>query len=273
METIGKYLFILLLIAPIVAQSQLAEELPQSAIATGDVGIEGPRNSRQQKATNTHQEPTDPAVNKLTAGIQADNSGHQARSERTKIRPAWSDWVEPISILTFLLVLVTIGMLIATMKIVKITRETAKRQLRAYVSARLADGEEVFLDDNECLSTPLIIENYGQTPAYNFRKSAFAGFFRYPLEDALDPPDYRGGSIAHIPPGQKVRMYPTLPRPLNGSEVEAIKTKKGCFCVWGYLEYTDIFNNLQTSGFRMLATGADFERGELAYCEEGNSAT
>jgi len=250
-----------------------AEEPVQGDNVTGYVGIKDTRNTNKQKVTNTHQNPTNPDINQISHDIQADNLGHQSKSEQATIRPAWSDWVEPISILTFLLVIVTVGMLIATLKIVKVTRQTAKQQLRAYVSARLADGEKVFLDENGRLSVPLIIENHGQTPAYNFRKSTFVGFFRYPLVDTLDPPDYRGGSVAHIPPGQKVRMYPTLPRPLNESEIESIRNKQGCFCVWGYLEYTDIFNNLQTAGFRMLSAGSDFDRGELAYCEEGNNAT
>ena len=257
MKIIIKSILILLLLSPIISQSQQAAE----------------DHAQNDNTTNIHKETTNPAINKLTTEIQADGFGYKARPEQTKHKPAWHNWFEPISILTFCLVLVTIGMFVATMRIVKVTRQTAKRQLRAYVSARLADGEKMFLDENDCLSVPLIIENHGQTPAYNFKKSSFVGFFRYPLEDILDPPDYKGGSVAYIPPGQKVRMYPTLPSALNGSEIEAIKSKKGCFCVWGYLEYTDIFNNLQTAEYRMLSTGADFERGEFAYCEEGNNAT
>jgi hypothetical protein len=273
MKIIIKFIFILLLLAPILAQSQVAKDFPQNNNATKDVGIKKTSESKKQKTSDTHKKITNLAINKLKTEVPAKNCAYKARPEQTKSKPAWHVWIEPISILTCCLVLVTIGLFVATMKIVKVTRQTAKRQLRAYVSARLADGEKIFLDENNCLSVPLIIENHGQTPAHKLRKSAFVNIFKNPLQDVLDPPEYNGGSVTCLAPGQKSRMYPTLPRALNGSEIISIKNKEGCFCVWGYLEYVDIFNNHQTTEFRMYSTGNDLERGELAYCEKGNNAT
>ena len=260
-----------MLLTPIVAQSQGMDE-PVDAVNEKQAGSVKEPADKNKEATNAEQNiPT--LASKPRTQV---NTNHQPKPPPTDTPPVDSGWNTAntfMVILTAILAACTYGLWHETKKIVKVTEQTAKRQLRAYVSARLADGEKVFLDENNCLSVPLIIENHGQTPAHNFRKSVFVNIFKHPIENVLDPPEYEGGSIACLFPGQKTRMYPTLPRPLNNAEITSIKNGEGSFCVWGYLEYVDIFGITQMSEFRMFSTGDDLERGELAYCEKGNNAT
>lgn len=266
-----KIIFILFLFLPVLAKSQgqnppqkvndrLYEKKMDGDQATSDktikpsnptisIGVNKSKIPTKEKpeTNNTYREPTEPI---------GDNS-----------------WFTPSNIINSCLVLITFGLLVATIRIVIITSKTAKRQLRAYVSARLADGEKVFPDENNCLSVPLIIENHGQTPAHSFKSSCFVSVYKEPLQDTFDAPDFKNGSMALLAPGQKLRIYPTLPNPIDNSTVNAIKSKKCVFYVWGYLEYTDIFKDTQTMCFRLYSAGQDFERGELAYCKEGNNAT
>ncbi|KJR98969.1 MAG: hypothetical protein VR65_17990 [Desulfobulbaceae bacterium BRH_c16a] len=185
----------------------------------------------------------------------------------------WSNADIFMVLFTAILALFTIGLWREANRSVKITENTAKRQLRAYIFARLADGEKLFPDEINCLSVPIIIENHGQTPGHQLKISTFVNIYKNPLNETLDPPNFQNGSQTYLAPGQIIRMYPTLPRSLKEVEVNAITSKEGSFYVWGYLEYIDIFDNKQKTEFRLYSTGADFTRGELAYSLEGNTAT
>ncbi len=273
MKNIIIFTFILLLLIPVFALSQGTDN-PADIVdkeKTLDLGKQNPA-SKNQESANSHK-----SISSLTqkpkAQIHTNLHAEPLTNETTTGNNDWNASNTFMVIFTAILAICTYGLWRETKKIVEVTEQTSKRQLRAYVAARLADGEKLFLDENNCLSVPLIIENHGQTPAHNFRKSTFVNIFKFPIENVLDPPEYEGGSVNCLFPSQKTRMYPTLPRPLNNSEINSIKNKEGCFCVWGYLEYVDIFGTIQTSEFRMYSTGNDLERGELAYCEEGNNAT
>lgn len=283
MKHIFNIILILLLLNPSPLLSQQTMDKPvkiqnPEAITGRDKNKTTPKQNITTNKSKSNLNPVPTTAKNIITNPKVDNKSTDEKTDcsKNKAKPIKSWWHTSenwMMVFTGILAIFTILLWRATVKIVATTERTANRQLRAYVSARLADGEKVFLDENNCLSVPLIIENHGQTPAHNFRKSTFVNIFKLPIETILDPPEYEGGSVNSLFPGQKVRMYPTLPQPLSDAEITAIKNKEGCFCVWGYLEYIDIFGVTQTSTFRMLSTGDDLERGELAYCEEGNKAT
>lgn len=265
------FVFILFLLNPVIALSQGVNE-PVYIVVNEKAGSENNSSDKIKESANSHINIASHSV-EPNAQNNSNNQSNPSAKETLPENNGWNTANTFMSIFTAMLVCFNYGLWKETKNIVKITRKSYKRQLRAYVSARLADGEKIFLDGNNCLSVPLIVENHGQTPAHKIKTSFFVNFFKYPLNETLDPPEYKGGSVVCLHPRQKNRIYPTLPRALNSAEMNAIRDKKGCFCVWGYMEYADIFNNIRITEFRMYSTGADLERGELAYCENGNNAT
>lgn len=265
------FVVILFLLNPAIALSQGVNE-PVNIVVKEKVGNENNPTDKNKESANSHINIASHSV-QPNAQINSNNQSNPPAKETPPENNGWNTANTFMAIFTAILVCFNYGLWRETKNIVKVTRKSYKRQLRAYVSERLADGEKIFLDENNCFSVPLIMENHGQTPAHNLKSSFFVNYFKYPLNETFDPPEYKGGSVICLHPGQKLRTNPTLPRALNSVEMNTIKHKEGCFCVWGYIEYADIFNNIQTTELRMYSTGADFERGDLSYCEDGNNAT
>jgi hypothetical protein len=224
------------------------------------------------------QEISSPADKEIPQ-INSTNNTNETKDQEKKVNegPDKSWWLkfitDPVATFTGLLFLVTFGLWWATYRLVIGAKKTAEQQLRAYVFPSLADGEKLFLDESGRLCAPLIIKNYGQTPAYKLRCSVFVGRYKLPLIEILDSPDYDNGSLGCLAPNQVFRQYPALPRKLSQIEEADIKSEVCGIYVWGYLEYVDIFKIQRKVQFRMISTGDDFDRYELAYSKEGNEAT
>lgn len=172
-----------------------------------------------------------------------------------------------------LLALITAILAFFTYRLWSATKETAKRQLRAYVFMKLEDGAKMLYDANGCLTAPLIIKNFGQTPAYDFISWLHIGLYKFPLDTKLDQPSYLPtASKAPIAPSDIFRQYAILPAQLNDAEVEAIRNKTASIFVCGEVIYHDAFKIRHRSNLCLYSTGDDFSRGELAYYHEGNKA-
>ena len=229
---------------------------------------------------NAHQDPygtePKPFIVKVLPTVKSKAETDQETDERNRKmeNETWIRWA------TVSLALVTTGLAIftaflwkSTSKLVSASKETSIQQLRAYVHAGLPEIGRAFSDENGHLSVELIIKNYGQTPAYQLKSSAFIGFYKLPLSKILDSANYGNGSLGCIAPNQFFRVYPVLGRKLDQSEINDIKVQKAGIYVWGYLEYIDIFKAKRTTEFKMLSTGNDFRDGVFAYCTDGNEAT
>ena len=268
MKIILKFLIILLIMWPVYIQSQQIPDNPKTIERTENVVKQHPK-----KETKKQEKVPLPFITEREHVEQKGATATNKRENEKKSGFTNRLRTDPIYLITFFLVFATFGLWYATYQLVVGTMNTAKRQLRAYVFASLADGEKMFLDEDGRLSAPLIIKNYGQTPAHNLKCSVFIGPYKIPLAEALDPPNYINGSTGCIAPGQMFRHYPTVLRVLTEPEIKGITSRKYGMFIWGYLEYVDVFKSIQKVQFRMVSTGEDFTRGELAYCEEGNNAT
>lgn len=267
MKSIIKILLVLLIISPAYAQSQEPSPSPFK-------NIQEPKAKAKEiyNKTDSNQRGTDksPIVVKIipadTANIQIQNEAQNtSRKSFYDKLVAWS---------TVALAIITAILAFYTYRLWSATKKTAKRQLRAYVFMKLEDGVKMFYDANGCLNAPLIIKNFGQTPAYEFISWLHIGFYKFPLDIPLDQPSYvPTASKSTIAPGDIVRQYVTLPDRLNNAEIEAIQNKKAAIFVCGEVIYFDAFKTKQRSNICLYATGNDFSRGELAYYHEGNYAT
>lgn len=269
MKTIIKTILILLILSPAYAQSEQTTDNLNPPMRHENIPAQ-----HQKNETTPQKELSAPYTVIESKRVEQESTAATNKNENKKecefINRLVSD---PMYLLTFFLAVATFGLWRSTHLLVTGAENTAKRQLRAYVFVSLADGEKLFLDENECLSAPLIVKNYGQTPAYNLKCSVFIGPYKLPLNETLDPPQYANGSIGCLAQNQVFRQYPTLLRKFTQTETDGIVSGEYGIYVWGYLEYTDIFKSTQKVQFRMASSGGDFARGELAYCNEGNEAT
>ena len=219
--------------------------------------------------------PKPPAIDKPISPIETPINSHPKQNTNASNEKKWVHKFtnNPTAVFTAGLFIVTLGLWWATVLLVKNSKKTAKSQLRAYVFADMIEGEKLFFNEDNCLSAPLIIKNYGQTPAHRLKCNIFIHPHILPLSESLDHPRFEGGSRGCLAPGQTFRTYPALDKELSDTIITGIQSGEAGVHVWGYLEYVDIFETTQKTKFRMISTGDDFARYELAYCEDGNEAT
>jgi hypothetical protein len=98
----------------------------------------------------------------------------------------------------WLLFLATMGLWLATWRLVKSAEKTAELQLRAYISVKPRNAYDVYM--LRAGRVDFLIENTGQTPAYNVRYLARAEIFEHPMVD------HQGDLVAVDP----VRKLPNL---------------------------------------------------------------
>lgn len=133
----------------------------------------------------------------------------------------------------------------------QIMKDTAERQLRAYVSIK--EGWVFFDQDSTLLRTAIMIENCGQSPAYNFKiwsdcvVAPSEGFaFEIPEEDP------RPSSIV----GPNGVCAINLERPITALEITAIASGIKSIYVFGKIDYEDCFGTSRYHIFRYCMSGA-----------------
>lgn len=257
------------------SQEQPVEKAARISKAEGKKE-QGGSKGHEAKSTNQSSAPlVPPVVAKVPSNIEQPVTQAKPEGEQKNEREEEDWWAkliaDPIALFTCLLFFATLALWWTTRKLVLGAEDTATRQLRAYVSVKL-DGK-MFYGADGCLNAPFITKNNGVTPTNEMRCSFFIGLFRFPLDVELDPPVFSPtSSNAALFPGEQVRQYATLPAKLNQSELAVIKKGEAAIYVWGEVRYTDAFNKERSTKFRLYSTGDDFDRGELAYHHEGNTA-
>jgi hypothetical protein len=151
-------------------------------------------------------------------------------------------------------------------------RETAQRQLRAYVYP-----VSVTLSDFAIGSIPtaeIAIKNTGQTPAYKLRFIEAMVFGRVPpgiLPDLTIPPDppqmtLGAGMHMHVKHGEA--------RTLADDERTAIMNGTGALYAFGKIEYFDVFKQARFTDFRFMFGRDNAIRGDfsMSVCHDGNDS-
>jgi hypothetical protein len=147
--------------------------------------------------------------------------------------------------------------------------ETAKRQLRAYVSVVTAEILDVTTG-----FTPrahLIFKNSGQTPAYDL--TAIIGIAIGDSWDTLTPPASQpiAITITSLAADAKASQYVSAPRPLVLGEREALIDGSATLWVYGKMRYRDTFNIERATEYRFqIGGGVGIQDNQLAISPEGN---
>jgi hypothetical protein len=137
----------------------------------------------------------------------------------------------------------------------ELSRDTAKKQLRAYLSVKRA--RLIITDDGE-VRARLEIWNTGQSPANRVRGATYAGLSDYPIpelspqsEDLLKGTTVLGAGDFHVVP-----TIPTRDDALDGTElINLLRNPEIVYRVTGIYEYLDVFNETHTLKFQLIVGG------------------
>jgi hypothetical protein len=161
-----------------------------------------------------------------------------------------------------------------------IMRNTARRQLRAYVFPHtIGVYEGSVMDPPQPAHTNepgVVIEfkNCGQTPAYRFISWAEIAVIEPINEDKLVVPEAAERFSLSLPPGGTSTKSLWLRRKLTAQEIADIQANVRAIYVYGRIEYWDVYKKKHFTNIRVAnsgvwppAPGAGFN-----FCDKGNEA-
>ena len=155
----------------------------------------------------------------------------------------------------------------------KIARDTAARQLRAYVSIEPCG---VNAPENGLVRVPVRLKNWGQTPAHNVM--IFSGFamVRDPFnfdKSTVGAPLAAAASDIVYAPGEHSHAYPYVEADFFSGHWDDLENKRVAFVHFGYVTYLDAFKVRRETNFAMYHWGDELSDEESKRCRLGNTAT
>ncbi len=183
--------------------------------------------------------------------------------ERVADYTLWLAW------LTGVLAVSTTGLWAVTYFTLRHGRETAERQLRAYVSV-----SEVRVEHLEGMAEFSVeLKNCGQTPAYKLTVDTNVKLAAHPLNEPLAL-TARPRGVTIVGPGQASHGFVPAGRALNAEELAALRAGTKALYVFGEINYEDAFGIARWTRFRFMI-GGDVDirpEGFMGACLEGNEA-
>jgi hypothetical protein len=184
----------------------------------------------------------------------------QADTESTK-------WTDPISLATWLLAVITGGLVIVGY----LQIQTSRRQVRAYVSVVSAEIKNVEIGGSP--EATVVIRNSGQTPAYGLNGTGGIGMGPSfdTLPPGIGPPEKTVASLAATAFNLQFHKADWI---LTQDHMTALQNKNLTIWVYGEMSYRDVFHVNRVTKFRFQTGGtAGIQGNRLAACEEGNGET
>ncbi len=162
----------------------------------------------------------------------------------------------------------------ATAASVDLARDTAKRQLRAYVTVngviRTKDPGDL---NGQGFAVLVDIKNSGQTPARDSLQWARIEIQEFPLTTHLPIHCLENPTKGILPPEAKNLAFPTFTRDLTTIEENAILANHTAIYVYGEIDYLDAFGDRHLTQFRFRCNGQGYPLGMFKPDCEGNEAT
>jgi hypothetical protein len=217
----------------------------------------------QAKTTYPKPNPTKPA-------------NQEARQQNQERFPRLTQWKPVFEIvgLCFLIGYTTVEALqwCATTEANRISKDTAQRQLRAYIG--IEPGALNNFAPSFKTGANFTINNYGQTPAYKVMASYAVGVLPYPYPDNLPLPRAEHQiieSVASIYPHVPSVAYRELDNPISEKQInEILDGSTVRFYVGGIIRYSDIFGAEHCTRFLASAGGARFVEQIITFKKTGN---
>jgi hypothetical protein len=176
-----------------------------------------------------------------------------------------------VALFTLLLVVATALLYQAGERQLHLSRETAQRQLRAYVHVKGAEVQNI--GDPSKRRVIIIIENSGQTPAYEVRFRAGEHVREWPLKTEFgDFPDDLRTAIGPLG-SNGTYIMPVPVSSLSAWEEEQLQGGKAGIYAWGDINYIDCFGKPQRTWFAYVCEGEGLPKGAMHLFGKENGAT
>ena len=185
---------------------------------------------------------------------------------------SFTDWA--LVTLTFAYVVVSVLLWLSVQSQVKLARDTAQRQLRAYVGVETGSVAAIGLG---VFRASITVKNAGLTPAHNVRHFGELILGSLPEPSTLPEMDESQGASAYVLlPGGEMYAGATSDV-LTTEDWSRIGSKQATLYAYGTILYIDAFQQKRVSTYRMMMAPDDVRttnRGEtLTVCAEGNTMT
>jgi len=197
---------------------------------------------------------------------QAERQGDQSDHKRN-YGVSWSD-APNVVIAFFTVVLAAIGMVQAG-----ISRESARQQLRAYISVEAREVAIPRMTDSNRYEFHLVMKNSGLTPAYAVTQASWAGLRPHPLPDGTVfplPTDTKPASGGVVNPRQEREFVATAEAQLSATDIDAKDAGIMALYLYTRVDYKDAFGRPRYTTFgQRIARGGGHPFGvDLAeYCD------
>lgn len=153
---------------------------------------------------------------------------------------------------------------------VKISEDTERRQLRAYVFAIKATMRDFDLDKKP--NVRITVRNTGQTPAYRMNIESAIVPTEIPIKGSLMPPTRH---LANFTLGPASEFYPILTANDVLSPGLRARIQRGiaAYFVYGTINYFDAFDDKRYTQFKLIFDAESLRTdGTLALTEDDNAA-
>jgi hypothetical protein len=221
---------------------------------------------QETKSAVTTEQPFDPAQDHKSRPATPPTTAERKRERK-----------HPLDIGTFIFAVVaavaTAAAAIFAYQQGEISRDTERRQLRAYVTVDEVDI--VKFDQSQPVQAHLVLKNTGQTPAYNI--SAIT-LIQPNLPSAHSNRSLDGLTLKRtrgvLGTGGVLQMYPAISRTLSDEEYYYVKNGAGEIDIFGEVTYTDAFGTLRCTRYSFSYVGSDGSHPDklVTPTEDGNDA-
>ncbi|MBI5316761.1 MAG: hypothetical protein HZB34_12375 [Nitrospirae bacterium] len=241
-----------------------------------------PTDKPNQHNSNTQEKPAPdqrgteeaPLVIKLLPAPNDEKpANYNAKNKISESADWWWDHIPEILLALFTLCLFIATYLLyrATKKLVMGAEDTAKRQLRAYIS--ITGGELVERNEgSNIIGFQVHFKNAGQTPAYDVLSGAQCTIMDLPRNAPLPLVPLTEKSKSTFGPGIDSSLFPTMKIPTSEQKT-AIDNRKAAIYIHGRIEYRDAFDRGQTTNFNLIYRMTNTGRYIIGNDKDGNDAT
>ena len=142
-----------------------------------------------------------------------------------------------------------------TEQIIEQMRDTAHRQLRAYV---LVWAAQIKFKNLNAPEVQVHFKNFGQTPAYQLHGWISIWIGEYPLKISLPQPpsDFRKGTETLGP--SRSTMFTASKNPAVSAQfVPLLGTARGTIFIYGEVSYIDAFGHSRKTRYRLMHGGSE----------------
>jgi hypothetical protein len=163
-----------------------------------------------------------------------------------------------------------------TENLVATARDTAERQLRAYLQVTPDQNSVVWINTVHIPACRVFVKNAGQTPAYEVQADGAINPAPFPLREPLSEflsPEEQFRLVIHPGEGHTINFIGD--RLLTEDEVDRLVPGKDLrLYLYGQVRYKDAFGKDRYTRFRM-STGSEVrdDQSRFGYCDQGNEAT